>query len=287
MTRPRSAPSARRIPSSGARATPRASSIPAALKHAMSRTSPTSANSRPTKRLTIERPSTGTVPAGLDADAMATVVVGELALQVAADAREVGAGLLEAHPRLQAPDAHQPLPPALRDPPEVVAVRVGGDRDPQALILEAVAGEGRVRDAHDRERAPVQPHRAADDVRRAVELRLPEPMADHDDGAGTLESLVGWREGASARHRHAEHVEVVGRDVRARHRHGFVARAEPELRQPADVVGRQSLEHRLPRAVVEIVRIGEGVEPAILDGCGSSSAVCATDFGQAVRVGDA
>ena len=218
---------------------------------------------------------------------MATVVVGKLALQIAADAREVGAGLLEAHPRLQAPDAHQPLPPALRDPPEVVAVRVGGDRDPQALILEAVAGEGRVRDAHDRERAPVQTHRAADDVGRSVELRLPEPMADHDDGAGTFESLVGWRECASTGHRHAQHVEVVGRDVRARHGHGFVARAQPELRQAADVVGGQSIEHRLPRAVVEIVGIGERVEPAILDGHRATATVRPTDFGEAVRVGDA
>ena len=68
------------IPSSGARVTPRASSMPAALKHAISRTRPTSANSRPTKRLTIDAAVHRHRAGGRDADPMATVVVRELAL---------------------------------------------------------------------------------------------------------------------------------------------------------------------------------------------------------------
>jgi hypothetical protein len=109
--------------------------------------------------------------------------------------------------------------------------------------LQTVAGKGRACDTYDGERAAVQPHGPADDVLRAVELRLPETMADHDDRTRTLGPLVGWHEGAAPRHRDAEHVEVVGRDVGTRHWHGLGAGAEAEPGQAPDVVGSQPVEH--------------------------------------------
>ena len=124
MSRARGAPSARRIPNSGARVIPRASSRPAALKHAMSRTRPTSANSKATKRV-HDRSADDRQRAGrLDSDAMAAIVIRKLALEVPPDPRHVGTRLLDRDARLQAPDPHQPLAPAQRDKTEIVAVRV-------------------------------------------------------------------------------------------------------------------------------------------------------------------
>ncbi len=178
---------------------------------------------------------------GLDAQAVIAVVVRELALQTGRDAGHLIPRLLEADARLQPADAHQPLASAERDPPQIVAIGIGGDRHPQALLLERVSGEVRMATPITVKGRPfsrtVRPMIAG----RAVELRLPQPMADHDDGARLIEALVVRREPAPARHRHAEHVEVVGRDEGADDRHGFLPGAQAELCQPADVIRRETL----------------------------------------------
>ena len=87
-------------------------------------------------------------------------------------------------------------------------------------------------------------------------------MADDGDGIGAPELLFVGEKGASSSHWDAEHVEEIGRDVCPWHLHSVVARAESKACQSADVIGRETFEHRLPRAVLEVVRIGHA-RPAV------------------------
>ena len=175
---------------------------------------------------------------------------------------------------------------AQRDTPEVVPVRVRADRDPHTLVVNRVSGEVCVCDTDYRERTAIQVHGSSDDVRRSLELRLPQTMADDGDGIGALELLVVGEKGASSSHWDAEHVEEIGRDVCPWHLHGVVARAESKACQSADVIGRETFEHRLPRAVLEVVRIGKRVETVTTVEPAAFSAVDATDFDETIRFRD-
>ena len=126
-------------PSSGARVTPRASSIPVALKHAISSTRPTSADNN--ARSGSLRPDVDGMRPGGDGEAMTAVLVRELALQRPGDPRHFVFRLVDRDAGLQASDAHEPLSPAQRHALEIVAIRVCRDRHPQALIVNRVAVE--------------------------------------------------------------------------------------------------------------------------------------------------
>jgi exosome complex RNA-binding protein Csl4 len=115
---------------------------------------------------------------------------------------------------------------------------------------------------------------------------LPEAVTDDGDSAGTVQAFVFRQETTTAGHLHAQHVEEIRRDVGSGHRHRNVAQPEPEAREPADVIRGESVEHRLPRAVVEIVRVRKGVESLAAVAPAAFAAVGAADFGEATRVGD-
>jgi len=91
----------------------------------------------------------------------------------------------------------------------VGGVAAEGDRD---VDVGAAPHEALRHHADDGALRPVEPQRAPDDVGVAGEARVPEPIAEDDDGGGrTLDITRGER--ATDERRHAHHLEGIGRPV--------------------------------------------------------------------------
>ena len=86
---------------------------------------------------------------GRNPEAVTTIGIGILALEIAADTRHLGSGLIDRDAVLEAPNPHQPLPASHPDAPKVIAVRVRRNRDPEALLIDGISTELRRRDADD------------------------------------------------------------------------------------------------------------------------------------------
>ena len=95
-------------------------------------------------------------------------------------------------------------------------LRTRAERQPDAHLRAARprAGESARRDADDRDREAVHFHRAADHVRRALEMPLPQHVADHGDerrrGVGVVRVDREARAGCRAK---TQHLEIVAGDV--------------------------------------------------------------------------
>ena len=201
------------------------------------------------------------------------------------DRREVRAGLLNRHTRLQAAHELQPpvgrllhardLDPDWRREEGVERQRHGDVRGVGAEPLDA--GEVGGRHADDGDHLAVDRHDAADRGRLAREPLVPVRVADDGDGR-CARPVIGLAEHAAQDGRHADHGEVVSggliaggqlgvavhEDVQAAHRH---ARGQAGQRR---VGGTQLLDHRegergpdVPRAgpprVAVVVRVPDHV----------------------------
>ena len=249
-SRPRLAPRAWRTAISLRRAAARASRRFARLAHAI-------ASAMPAAPTSIARNPTGLPdcpnPAALrrvgssvrfSVPAVAVGKRGGFALH-----REVEGGLRlrERDARLQTSEDRQPAPPP---PLEVERAELAGrqmrpraDRDPEiGRHAETRSAESGRRHADHGERGAVQLDRLARDRRIGPEARLPESLAEHDEGfAG---GFVGRREEASRGRTRAEHVEVVARDDDAADSGRRIAAREAHLALPP---GGQTLEARRRR----------------------------------------
>ena len=212
--RDRSAPNAARSAISRRRPAARASMRFARFAHATTRTRPTAATMQHAggSDRGVDVRVDAHVARGHDADAFLPHGLRELLAEPTHEPLELGAHLrigdarlhaaLEPHPVLPTPleavvaggSARHPLVPERldlldhreRDP------HLGGDGGGHAEEV------GR-RDPEDRVDDPVHPERLAHDVRRAGELRLPEPVAQDSVGRGVEGRGFLRREGASER----------------------------------------------------------------------------------------
>jgi hypothetical protein len=194
----------------------------------------------------LGRTSTGNRAGGRDGRPRAGGSHPEFAPQCTADSRHFVASLLDRDARFEASDTHEPLPPAQRDWLEILAVRyavIGTHRRWASTLYPLKSACVTPTIVNGR---PFRRNRRPDDVRRALELGLPETMADDGDGGGPIEAFVVWDEGPAACHPHAEHVEEIRGDVGPRYLHRVVAQPEAESRQSADVICRETVEDGLP-----------------------------------------
>ena len=166
-------------------------------------------------------------PGGLDADTPAAVGVRVFALKIARNAGDLLTGLGQCHPALEPSVGHHPYRRARREhggriPRYIVRIDTGSaerrirrDRYPEIGDRQVRSSESRRGDTEDCKWLAVEPHLAADDVAFAVEAAFPQSMSDHDYRSRTLEPVISGFECTAESHRHAGHVEIVGRDFGA------------------------------------------------------------------------
>ena len=132
------------------------------------------------------------------------------------DGAHTVAGLLNALARKHASqDAQPPLGPLVQRAVIGMEDRLAGDRDGDVETPIGIQpAEPRWGDAHDFENMTVQAHGLADGVRVAVEIALPELIADDGDGHGTAAVFV-TAEDAPGDGRDTQHAEEIATDPEA------------------------------------------------------------------------